>query len=205
MPLAVDHVFVTTTQPDAVVERLVDLGLREGPANAHPGQGTACRRFFFARGYLEILYLVDEAEARGPTIAPMRLADRCLRTTADLGRVGFALVGEEDLPFGTWAYRPPYLPAALEIRIAHSSARDDEPLLFAMPPGVRAPEQADAPRMSAIVLGPRLPANASPELQAFVRRGPVAIDPAVQGVGVVLDAGRRTASLMPLVPLHLRW
>lgn len=205
MTVVLDHVFVTTTRPQEVVQRLLDFGLREGSPNVHPGQGTACRRFFFARGYLEILHLVDEGEARGPAIARTRLADRCMRTAGDLGRVGLAVVGDAEPPFRTWGYRPPYLPAGLELRLSVSSERDDEPLLFAMPPGVRAPADDDAPRLTTVVLGPGMPADASDDLQAFVRSGAVAIDPSIEGVGLVLDAGTRAISLMPLVPLHLRW
>jgi hypothetical protein len=35
-------------------EALLRVGLREGAGNTHPGQGTACRRFFFENAYLEL-------------------------------------------------------------------------------------------------------------------------------------------------------
>ena len=57
MPLQFDHLFICTSvgAPDA--ERLVAFGLTEGEPNVHPGQGTACRRFFFRNAYLELLWV----------------------------------------------------------------------------------------------------------------------------------------------------
>jgi hypothetical protein len=45
-------------------EKLVQLGLHEGPPNQHPGQGTACRRFAFANAMIELIWVSDAMEAR---------------------------------------------------------------------------------------------------------------------------------------------
>jgi hypothetical protein len=43
---------------------MVKFGLLEGSSNAHPGQGTANRRFFFDNFMLELLWVTNPAEAR---------------------------------------------------------------------------------------------------------------------------------------------
>ena len=62
MSLRLDHFFILAEAASA--DRLIDLGLREGTPNSHPGQGTANRRFFLANAMLEILYIRDAQEAR---------------------------------------------------------------------------------------------------------------------------------------------
>src|SRR5262249_8572702 len=69
----VDHVFVCTTVGAPEAQRLIDLGLIEGSANRHPGQGTANRRFFFANAMLELLWVEDEAKARSEVEPARRL------------------------------------------------------------------------------------------------------------------------------------
>jgi hypothetical protein len=45
------------------VELFAAFGLTEGAPNTHPGQGTACRRFFFRNAYLELVRGHDPAGA----------------------------------------------------------------------------------------------------------------------------------------------
>src|SRR5258707_15698256 len=61
MRIELDHVFVCTAPGAPEAEEFVRFGLREGPPNRHPGQGTANRRFAFANAMIELLW-VDEAE-----------------------------------------------------------------------------------------------------------------------------------------------
>jgi len=56
MTTEIDHIFICTSFGGTEASSLATLGLTEGASNAHPGQGTACRRFFFANGYLELLW-----------------------------------------------------------------------------------------------------------------------------------------------------
>ena len=60
MNAELDHVFIMCAVggPEAVA--LSRLGLKEGSANTHPGQGTASRRFFFRNGYIELLWVCDQ-------------------------------------------------------------------------------------------------------------------------------------------------
>ena len=69
--MELDHVFVMCDVGAPEAAALHALGLREGSPNTHPGQGTACRRFFFGNAYLELVWVTDAAEAQ----APARRAD----------------------------------------------------------------------------------------------------------------------------------
>ena len=55
MEIELDHIFVWTTCGAPEADCLRDFGLVEGSANRHPGQGTACRRFFFHNAMIELL------------------------------------------------------------------------------------------------------------------------------------------------------
>jgi len=55
MQIELDHLFVCTAPGAPEAERLVQFGLREGPPNQHPGQGTANRRFTFANAMIELV------------------------------------------------------------------------------------------------------------------------------------------------------
>ena len=56
------YVGSVTGAPQA--EEFVRFGLREGPPNRHPGQGTANRRFAFANAMIELLWVNDAEEAQ---------------------------------------------------------------------------------------------------------------------------------------------
>ena len=69
MTLLLDHVFVCTAVGAPEADVLRAAGFAEGPANVHPGKGTACRRFFFENAFLELFWVQDETEARAPETA----------------------------------------------------------------------------------------------------------------------------------------
>src|SRR5215470_14605923 len=64
MKMELDHLFVCTSPGAPEAEKLVQLGLHEGPPNQHPGQGTACRRFSFANAMIELFWVSDPSEAQ---------------------------------------------------------------------------------------------------------------------------------------------
>ena len=113
MTLKLHHIFVCTSAGAPEAEALLDVGLIEGSPNIHPGQGTANRRFFFERGFLELLWVHDEPEAQAPLTAPTKLWDRWVergRTANPFGICFSSSKGiESSLPFASWAYQPPYL------------------------------------------------------------------------------------------------
>src|ERR1700756_4266828 len=76
MTVELDHLFVCVSAGGPEAERLAELGLTEGAPNRHPGQGTACRRFYFANAYLELLWIEGPEETQGELARPLRLRDR---------------------------------------------------------------------------------------------------------------------------------
>jgi hypothetical protein len=121
--LEIDHVFICCAPGAPEAEALLRLGLKEGTPNTHPGQGTACRRFFFDDAYLELFWVTDPWEAQSEPVRPTRLFERWTRRNDDA--CPFAIVlrpaaGSESAspPFATWAYRPSYMPTGLSIEVA---------------------------------------------------------------------------------------
>jgi hypothetical protein len=115
------HTIAAVDAPEAAA--LSRLGLKEGPANTHPGQGTASRRFLFSNAYLELLWVRDENEARSEGIQRTRLWDRWSLRGQGACPFGIVLRPNGDAlaqqpPFPTWTYAPSYLPAGLTIDIA---------------------------------------------------------------------------------------
>jgi hypothetical protein len=147
MTVALDHVFVCCAPGAPEARRLLDLGLTEGPPNTHPGQGTACRRFFFENAYLELLWVSDAGEARGETAARTRLWPRWSERSTGASPFGIIVRPadgvERDPPFASWPYRPPYLPPPLAIDVAEGTPLT-EPAFFYIR-FARTPEQVSSP------------------------------------------------------------
>jgi len=49
MAIELDHLFICVSIRAPEADRLAAFGLTEGTPNTHPGQGTACRRFFLGK------------------------------------------------------------------------------------------------------------------------------------------------------------
>jgi hypothetical protein len=85
---------------------LATFGLTEGTPNTHPGQGTACRRFFFVNSYLELLWVSDIAEAQSEPIQKAHLWERWKSRTSGACPIGlgFRPKGQDDdrAPFCIW-------------------------------------------------------------------------------------------------------
>jgi hypothetical protein len=130
-----DHVmfFCGAGAPEA--EALLALGLREGPGNRHPGQGTVNRRFFFRNAYLELLWIENFAEATRPEVMPTGLWDRWSRRDSGICRIGLVFrpgPQPRGSPFPSWCYVPSYFPPGFSIDVARDIP-DGEPLLFYLP------------------------------------------------------------------------
>jgi len=144
MTVELDHLFTFTSISAPEVERLVKFGLSEGQPNTHPGQGTACRRFFFHNAYLEFVWVHDEQEAASAWVRPLGFIERSRYQPTGASPFGIILrpsqgmADQAQLPFATWALRPPYLPEPLKLDVAENSADTAEPLLFYMSFGNRA-------------------------------------------------------------------
>jgi Glyoxalase-like domain len=134
MSTELDHIFIMCEVEAPEAAALTRIGLVEGPANVHPGQGTACRRFSFPRQYFELLWVRDRAEAQSETTAPTRLWARW--SARRHGACPFGLVfrpGADAVarpPFPTWSYTPSYLPGGLAIKIAVDTPIAEPEFLF---------------------------------------------------------------------------
>jgi hypothetical protein len=129
-----DHIFIFCSVGGPETEALSAFGLTEGPPNCHAGQGTACRRFFFANFYIELLWLCDFAEAKAEMTQPTHLWERWNGQASGACPFGFIFRPKVQhnlsAPFPGWDYRPAYLPSPLSIHVACNASVLREPILF---------------------------------------------------------------------------
>jgi hypothetical protein len=140
--VALDHVFVCCAEGAPEAQLLLDIGFVEGAGNTHPGQGTANRRFFFAGGYLELLWVSDADEAQSAQTGRTRLWERWSGRHSGVAPFGVAVspTGDEvpEPPFPAWAYRPDYLPADRAIYFAEGTTLQEPELFYLAWPNPRA-------------------------------------------------------------------
>jgi hypothetical protein len=147
MPSVVDHVFICTAVGAPAAERLRQFGLVEGSPNRHPGQGTACRRFFFQNAMLELIWVHDAVEAQSDQTRRTMLWERWSGVGHATSPFGIILrpppQTEEVCPFPSWQYRPASMPD-LKLQIA-AGIGPEEPMWCYMETG-RAPKDAPPER-----------------------------------------------------------
>jgi hypothetical protein len=147
MPAVVDHVFICTAIGAPAADRLRQFGLLEGSPNQHPGQGTACRRFFFRNAMLELLWVEDVAAARSDQTRRTNLWERWSEAGRGASPFGIVLrpatTSQEPCPFQAWDYRPASMPE-LALQIAEGTVLG-EPMWCYMKVG-RAPAEAPLER-----------------------------------------------------------
>jgi hypothetical protein len=189
----------------------------EGSANTHPGQGTACRRFFFANAYLELFWVRDAEEAQSELAAPTRLWDRW----SQRGQAAspFAIVlrpGDGDAgvapPFPSTSYRPDYMPLGATIEMARGTHLGEPEIFFlgfqrdrarqGLEPIDHGPPLRHLKRVTVTTPAPPSePAKAIAGTGLFeLRQG----DAHLMELGFD-DARRGQADLRPGLPLVLRW
>jgi hypothetical protein len=212
-----DHVILFCAAGAPEAEALRSHGFLEGSGQSHPGQGTTNRRFCFANGFLELLWVEDEAIARSDLVRPTQLWERWRDRGA--GVCPFGLVfrpgggGPPAPPFATWSYHPPYLPPELSIEVG-VGVTPDEPLLFHLPfardrrPPVTEPTDhpAGVRELAGVRLHLRGAGRLSPSLSRLASAGIVSVaearDPFVE---LAFAGGRATPlDLRPHLPLVFR-
>ncbi|MEO8027836.1 MAG: VOC family protein [Bryobacteraceae bacterium] len=216
MGVAIDHIFICTSRGAPAADRLHALGLTEGSPNVHPGQGTACRRFFLENAMLELLWVADEAEAKANP--DLRLWDRWSRQQAS----PFGLILRPDseepanCPFEAWEYRPITMPE-LSLKIALETALD-EPMWCYMASGRKPTDAAPERRqpldhslgvreLTGVEIGTAaLPAGSVTACMA--RAGLIVWCEAAEPILTLEFDGvkrRQSADLRPHLPLAIRW
>lgn len=203
--------------------RLRALGLAEGSPNHHPGQGTACRRFFFANAYLELVFVTDAAEAQAEPARSTRLYERWSRRGSGASPFGVVLrpgpdpsEGAAKPPFPSWSYRPTYLPPGFAIEVAAGTLLE-EPEIFYIP-FARRPDAAIEPEplthgiplaeMTGVGIGVPGRGARSAAARAAEESGMVTFAPADDHLMTLtfdLAARGAAADLRPDLPLVLRW
>jgi len=190
----------------------------EGTPNHHPGQGTACRRFFFSNAMLELIWLGDEAEARSERTRMTKLWERFSagQTAAPFGVILRPAPGTEPVcPWRSWSYRPQTMPG-LELEIA-SDTELTEPMWCYMKSG-RAPVEwpperlqpldhpADLREITRVLIG--CPdAKEGSVTSTMARNGVIALHTGVEHLMELhFDGGRRgtTLDFRPALPLTFR-
>ena len=153
MNLELDHVFILVEPGARVADHLLELGFQEGPRNTHPGQGTANRRFYFANGMLEFIWLQDADEARTGPGRDLRFPERAKDPTASPFGAIFVPRNDpinQEMPFPGWHYQPDYFPPPKGFHVGANSKNLMEPLCFYFPfhaPGVSRPQPQKNPQM----------------------------------------------------------
>jgi len=214
----IDHIFICCSVGGDEAEALVRLGLKEGTANTHPGQGTACRRFFFSNMYLELFWVSDPLEAQAEAVLPTRLWERWSKRGRAACPYGIVLrpadhTIDAGAPFKSWAYRPKYMPPGIAIDIARETPLSGPEFFYL---GF----QQGRARLDHEPVDHMLPIRSL--TKATVWRPPGGVSEAadaLQTAGVLVskdadeyllelqfdEASRGSADLRPVLPLTLRW
>jgi hypothetical protein len=219
-----DHLFICVSVGGAAeAGALTAFGLREGTPNSHPGQGTACRRFFFANSYLELLWVSDAADAQSKPIQPTHLWERWNARTSGMCPfgLGFRPKGEQDFgpPFSAFEYRPPYLRPNLDLHVATNAGRLTEPMLFYLPfalrpknsPGAKmqvTAHPADLREITRLQFGSPHADHLSPEMSAVTGKDLVQLRTSLEYVielGFDGESQGRRKDFRPLLPLVFHW
>ena len=214
-----DHVFILCDEGAPEAAALLRAGLREGSGNTHPGQGTACRRFFFANSYLELMWVGDVEEARSELVRPTRLLDRWSRRHGGACPFGLALrsaIADVYVAprFRTWRYTPPYLPEGMAIEVAEDVPLSEAVIFYLAFQRGRARAGVEpidhAPPLVSLqtvtIAGP-MPELLSEAARAVEATGRVAFARAADYAVTLTFSGAAdvTADLRPELPLVLRW
>jgi hypothetical protein len=128
MRIELDHLFVCAASEAPEAEELVRFGLREGPPNRHPGQGTANRRFAFANAMIELLWVSDAKEVQSECPRRTLLWERWSGREGEASPFGICLRPADskntESPFPAWEYRPAYLPHPLLMHIGEAGVEE---------------------------------------------------------------------------------
>lgn len=218
-----DHLFLFAAPGGPEAALLTKFGLKEGARRTHAGQGTSNVCFCFRNAYLELIWASDAAEIGSELVKPLGLRERSLWRENGSSPFGvcFRSTGPEGKapPFGSWPYRPPYLPPGMSIAMGRNSRRCEEPLLFFLAEAVR-PDSWPPERKPAFDHAPALreitsvriefPGTdpLSPEWAAASRLGPVSLarepSPLLE---LTFDGGvmGKYRSFAPALPLSFVW
>ncbi|MEE8602798.1 VOC family protein [Euzebya tangerina] len=127
-----DHIFVATETDGGVhASALEEAGLVPSYRRRHVGQGTANICYALDDVFIELLWLVDEAEVTSAAVAPTALGPRVARQD---GTCPFGVAVRGSGPSApTFAWAPTFLPDGMTLPVAEASRDPALPLVFASP------------------------------------------------------------------------
>ena len=214
MNLTLDHVFILVEPEAQVADALLELGWQEGAGNSHPGQGTANRRFYFANGMVEFLWVRDAQEASAGPGRDLRFPERSQNPKASPFGAIFVSddsPGGSEMPFPGWHYQPAYFPPPIGFHVGANSHNIAEPLCFYFPsydPGVPKPQPNRNPQsVSEVIISTPstdtegVLALASQTERLSIRSGKEHL------MEITFDhhRSRQTKDYRPVMPLILHW
>jgi len=210
-----DHVFILVEPAAQEADRLLKEGFQEGPRNTHPGQGTANRRFYFANGMLEFLWVQDADEANAGPGRDLHFPERAENPSASPFGVILVPCGETDqtMPFPGWHYQPDYFPPPKGFHVGANSENLMEPLCFYFPfhnPGFLVPKSQPHrnPQTISEVIISTPSMDTEGVLESAARSDLLSMRPGQDHLmEITLDhhASGRMVDCRPAMPLILRW
>lgn len=211
--MLLDHFFILTRKYAPEGDLLAELGLTEGAANDHPGQGTANRRFFFSNTALELLYVRDAEEAHYGPGKGLRFPERASNPEASPFGLVFRHDDNTDSPaFAGWRYQPEYFAPGISFLVAENSELLKEPLCICMPdnpPSGTPRQQSSAPFTTVTQLHISVPVS---ELSSVLKVAAgiecVQIDSAsshLMEIEFGHEAEGKHRDFRPNLPLIIRW
>ncbi|MFP2995093.1 VOC family protein [Spongiivirga sp. MCCC 1A20706] len=142
-----DHVNIWVKNATKAKERLVELGFTGIPdslSNVHKGQGTTGRYFYFLNGYLELIFVCDQAEfeANNEKNTALDFAERVNFEANGASPFSIALnlkeYAAEKIPFKTVRYHQEWMDENSSIYAAQSSKKHlKEPSIFVVFPEIQ--------------------------------------------------------------------
>lgn len=209
-----DHVFILVEPGAKVADRLIEHGFYEGPRNTHPGQGTANRRFYFANGMVEFIWVHDADEARNGPGRNLHFAERAKDPSASPFGIIFVPHKDSaspDMPFLGWHYQPDYFPPPRGFHVGINAKNLLEPLCFYFPfqePGVPKPQPNRNPQMidEVIISTPSTDTEGLLTLASQTNRLSIqAGQQHLMEISLGHHSSGRTEDYRPAIPLILHW
>lgn len=213
MKMTLDHFFILVEPEAKVADRLLEHGFREGPRNTHPGQGTANRRFYFANGMLEFIWVKDADEARNGPGRKLHFSERAEDPTSSPFGIIFVPCDNTspNMPFPGWQYQPDYFPPSRGFHVGANSHNIAEPLCFYFPfhdPGVPKPQ----PNRNLQTVSEVIISTTSTDTEGVLELASQADRLSIRSgkehlMDITLDHHNlgRTEDYRPALPLILRW
>jgi len=214
MNITLDHVFIMVEPGAKVADRLLEHGFKEGAGNTHPGQGTANRRFYFANGMLEFIWVQDANEARNGPGKNLLFSERAKELTASPFGVIFVPHKDSnnpDMPFPGWHYQPAYFPPPKGFHVGSNSHNIAEPLCFYFSlhhPGVPKPQPHRNPQTMSQVTISTTSTDTEGVLELASQADRLSIRSGQEHLMEITlnhHASGRTEDYRPALPLILHW